>query len=58
MSSLKERKSTGSAGYDEQKRMISERIIKINNLRTEVTQQENKINFSIKNLTKQIQELI
>ena len=58
VSSLKERKSTGSAGYDEQKRMIAERTTKINNLRTEVTQQENKINSSIENLTKQIQELI
>ncbi|MCE2614716.1 MAG: argininosuccinate lyase, partial [Nitrosopumilus sp. (ex Thoosa mismalolli)] len=58
VSSLKERKSTGSAGYDEQKRMIAERTKRINNLRTEITQQENKINSSIENLTKQIQELI
>lgn len=58
VSSLKERKSTGSAGYDEQKRMIAERTKRINNLRTEVTQQENKINSSIENLTKQIQEII
>ena len=58
VSSLKERKSTGSAGYDEQKRMIVERTTRINNLRTKVTQQENKINSSIENLTKQIQELI
>lgn len=58
VSSLKERKSTGSAGYDEQKRMILDRTTRINNLRIEVTQKENKINSSIANLTKQIQELI
>ena len=57
-SSLKERKSTGSAGYDEQKRMILERTARINNLRIKVTQQENKISSSIENLTSQIQELI
>jgi argininosuccinate lyase len=58
VSSLKERRSYGSSGYDEQKRMISDRIQKINNYRTDVTQRENKINSSIKNLEKQVNEII
>ncbi len=57
-SSLKERKSYGSSGYDEQKRMISDRIQKINNYRTTITNRENKINSSITNLEKQVNEII
>jgi len=58
VSSLKERKSYGSSGYDEQKRMIADRIQKINNFRTDVTKRENKINSSIKDLEKQVNEII
>ncbi len=58
ISSLKERKSYGSSGYDEQKRMISDRIQKINNLRTAITKRENAINSSIESLQKQIDEII
>ena len=58
VSSLKARKSAGSAGYGEQKRMILERTTKINNFRAKVTRQENQINSSIESLTKQIQEFI
>ncbi|MGY5149582.1 MAG: argininosuccinate lyase [Candidatus Nitrosopumilus sp. bin_68KS] len=58
VSSLKDRKSLGSSGYDEQKRMISDRIQKINEYRTHVTKRENKINSSIENLTKQVDEII
>ncbi len=58
VSSLKDRKSLGSSGYDEQKRMISDRIQKINEYRTHVTKRENKINSSIDNLTKQVDEII
>jgi len=58
VSSLKERRSAGSAGYDEQKRMILERTAKINDLRTKVTKQENQIKLSIEKLARQIQELI
>jgi len=57
-SSLKDRKSYGSSGYDEQKRMISDRIQKINNYRTTITNRENKINLSIENLEKQVNEII
>lgn len=58
VSSLRDRKSYGSSGYDEQKRMISDRIEKINNYRTDMTTKENKINLSIKDLKKQINEII
>ena len=57
-SSLRDRKSYGSSGYDEQKRMISDRIQKINNYRIAMTQRENKIISSIDNLEKQVDEII
>ncbi len=58
VSSLKNRKSFGSSGYDEQKRMISDRIQKINNYRIAITKRENKINSSIGDLEKQVNEII
>jgi len=58
VSSLKDRKSYGSSGYDEQKRMISDRIQMINQFRGDITKRENKINASIDSLTKQINEII
>ncbi len=58
VSSLKDRKSFGSSGYDEQKRMISDRIQKINNYRIDITKRENKINSSIGDLEKQVNEII
>lgn len=58
VSSLKERRSAGSAGYGEQRRMILERTNRINDLRTEVMQQENKVNSSIEDLAKHVKELI
>ncbi|QLH02319.1 argininosuccinate lyase [Nitrosopumilus cobalaminigenes] len=54
VSSLKDRTSLGSSGYDEQKRMISDRTQKINQYRNDVSQRENKITLSISDLTKQI----
>ena len=39
ISSLKDRKSFGSSGYDEQKRMISDRILKINTWRSDMAKQ-------------------
>lgn len=56
-SSLEDRKSTGSSGFSEQKRMISERIIKINTSRVKLTALENQIILAMDNLAKQIQEL-
>jgi argininosuccinate lyase len=58
ISSLKDRKSYGSSGYDEQKRMISDRSQKINDCRISITKRENKINSSIEDLQKQIDEII
>ena len=58
VSSLKERRSYGSSGYDEQKRMISDRIQKINDYRTNVTKRENEIRSSIQDLQKQVDEII
>ncbi|QDI88679.1 argininosuccinate lyase [Candidatus Nitrosopumilus sp. SW] len=58
VSSLKERKSFGSSGYDEQKRMISDRLKKINDFRTDITHRENKITSSLEDLKKQIDEII
>ncbi|MHA7733259.1 argininosuccinate lyase [Nitrosopumilus sp. S6] len=58
VSSLKERKSFGSSGYDEQKRMISDRLKKINDFRTDITFRENKIASSLEDFKKQIDEII
>jgi len=58
VSSLKDRTSLGSSGYDEQKRMISDRVEKINQYRSDVSKRENKITSSIDDLTKQINEII
>ncbi len=55
--SLKERKSHGSSGYDEQKRMIADRIKLVNTSRTDMTIRENKIISSIKHLQKQVDDL-
>jgi argininosuccinate lyase len=58
VSSLKDRKSFGSSGYEEQKRMIADRIQKINQYRTDMSKRENKINLSIEDLLKQVNEII
>jgi argininosuccinate lyase len=58
VSSLKDRKSFGSSGYDEQKRMITDRIKKINQYRSNVLQRENKISSAIDDLLKQVNEII
>ncbi len=58
VSSLKDRISFGSSGYDEQKRMITDRIKKINQYRSNVLQRENKISSAIDDLLKQVNEII
>jgi len=58
VSSLKNRTSFGSSGYDEQKRMITDRTQKINQYRSDVLQRENKINTSIDDLKKQVKTII
>ena len=58
VSSLKDRTSFGSSGYDEQKRMIIDRIKKINQYRSDMLERENKINTSIDDLKKQVKAII
>jgi argininosuccinate lyase len=58
VSSLKDRKSFGSSGYDEQKRMISDRTQKINTWRSDMSERDNKIKSSIDKLQKLVNEII
>ena len=58
VSSLKDRKSFGSSGYDEQKRMISDRTQKINTWRSDMATRENKIKSSLDELQKLVNEII
>ena len=58
VSSLKDRKSFGSSGYDEQKRMISDRTQKINTWRSDMSERDNKIKSSIDELQKLVDEII
>jgi argininosuccinate lyase len=57
-SSLKDRRSEGSSGFEEQKRMISNRIKKINAYRTGATMRANEVTNSFENLSKKVKELI
>lgn len=57
-SSLKERKSFGSSGYDEQKRMIEDRMKKINTCRINATKRDNDISKALDALSSKIAELI
>jgi len=57
-SSLKDRKSFGSSGYDEQKRMIEDRMQKINSYRINATKRDNDISKALDNLSNKITELI
>ena len=57
-SSLKERKSFGSSGYDEQKRMIEDRMKKINSYRISATKRDNDISKALDDLSNKVIELI
>ena len=57
-SSLKERKSFGSSGYDEQKRMIEDRVKKINSYRINATKRYNDITKAFDDLSGKVTELI
>lgn len=57
-SSLKDRVSLGSSGYSEQKRMISDRMEKINQQRTTLTTQENHLTNALRELEEKISILI
>jgi argininosuccinate lyase len=58
VSSLKDRISFGSSGYAEQKRMLQDRIKKINDYRTNTTKRENEISNALDSLAKKISILI
>lgn len=57
-SSLKDRKSVGSSGYLEQKRMINDRMKKINAYRIIITKRQNNISKAFENLSTKVQEII
>ena len=57
-SSLKERTSEGSSGFNEQKRMITDRIKKTNAYRIGVTKRDGNITNSLSNLSKKVKLLI
>lgn len=57
-SSLKDRQSFGSSGYDEQTRMIADRSLKISQYRSDILARESKINSSIAALQKQVDKII
>ena len=56
-SSLKDRISFGSSGYGEQKRMIEDRIQKINSCRMITTKRQNDISKAFDNLSSKIQNV-
>jgi argininosuccinate lyase len=57
-SSLQDRISLGSSGFEEQIRMTDDRIAKINDLRNEITKRDNDITNSLENLSSKVKELI
>ncbi|MFZ8908150.1 MAG: argininosuccinate lyase [Nitrosopumilaceae archaeon] len=58
VSSLQDRVSFGSSGYAEQKRMIKNRMKKINDFRTNTTKRENELSNALKTLDEKISHLI
>ena len=54
---MKARKSLGSSGYEEQERMIKDRIKKINSYRTITTKIENDISKSLDEMALRVQKL-
>jgi len=57
-SSLQERTSEGSSGFNEQKRMIADRIKKTNAYRIGVTKRDGDITNSLSNLSKKVKSLM
>lgn len=58
VSSLQDRVSFGSSGYAEQKRMIKNRMKKINDFRINTTKRENELSNALKTLDEKISYLI
>jgi argininosuccinate lyase len=57
-SSLQNRISQGSSGFSEQKRMIENRMKKINAYREGVTKRDKHVKIALENLSKKVKELI
>ncbi len=57
-SSLETRTSVGSSGYAEQRRMIDDRIKKINSYRTKTISIDNQISKALDRLSSKVQELV
>ena len=57
-SSLKDRISFGSSGYSEQKRMIDNRMAKINAYRPGILKRTNDVSHSFEELSKKVKELL
>lgn len=57
-SSLKARKSQGSAGYSEQRKMITSRTKRVNKARLELDARGNKVAAAVRELERQVQEMI
>ncbi len=58
VTSLNQRRSCGSSGYAEQKRMINHRIDMINKYRTDLSIRQNAIRSSMEELSKQVVKII
>jgi argininosuccinate lyase len=57
-SSLQDRTSLGSSGFEEQIRMTDDRIEKINDIRGEMTKRDNDITNALENLSSKVKEII
>ena len=57
-SSLKERKSLGSSGYEEQKRMLNTRRNKINSCRTQILKRQHDLTSAFDNLSVKVGNII
>jgi len=56
VSSLKDRRSFGCSGYQEQKRMTEDRLKKINVCRLDIIKRQNELNLAIDELSKKVLE--
>jgi len=56
-SSLHERKSQGSSGISEQKRMVKDRMGKINVYQTGIKNRSNQVQNSLNNLNRKVKQL-
>jgi archaellum component FlaC len=57
ISSLHDRKSQGSSGISEQKRMVKDRMGKINVYQTGIKNRSNQVQNSLNNLNRKVKQL-